>query len=1036
VDELIFDSGITSYTQLSNYDWTGTSSFYTDLSGKTVTFTGLGLYNMSPTNVQFQGSGARFLVGDQTSGTGGDDLANVITGGSGNDWIYGGGGDDTLTGGDGDDQIFAAGNGSGNDLVDGGNGSDWYSAGSSMSVGMSVNLMTGMAYAYNGEVDTLVNIENVRGTMQDDMLIGDNGDNVLRGRGGNDYLAGIGGTDWVTYLEGNATSGVQVDLTTGVALQDGFGTSDILSGIENVRGGLFDDFIQGNSDDNFLRGDAGNDTLIGVYGEDTLWGGLGDDFLQGGSEGVSGDYYYGGLITTASYTDAGGGVTVNLALTGAQNTVNAGTDTLVNIQNLWGSGFNDNLSGDNFNNSLFGRDGDDQLIGNDGNDYLSGGFGDDILLGGNGSDSLEGGDGNDLLNGGLGIDTAWYNNATSAVTVNLGLSSAQITGGAGTHTLLAIENLRGSAFNDKLTGNSSANNLQGGAGNDVLVGGAGNDTLVGGAGNDILSGGTGTGDIADYSDTASGVNVNLNVAVSQNTGGAGNDKLISIEGLNGSNFNDLLTGNAGDNTLKGGDGSDTLIGGAGDDLLDGGYQSDYVYNPVTDSYEFTPNNGDTVSYAGATGGVTVNLDLQYTAQDIGGGQGQDTLVNIESVIGSAYNDVLTTGWANSNSKIDAGSGNDRIVISGGNSSFSTQYPGGHVQNIVGGAGSDTLVLSDYFNNLNGMLLNLSVSTAQIYSTTYEYNGPDNTPVEQIQGGTLLISGIENAYGSGGNDHIIGTTGNNIIEGGLGDDTLEGGARVDTLSYSNSENRYIPTVYDPVTYTYTTAGVTVSLAVSTAQNTGSQGIDTISGFENLIGSAGDDNLTGDSGSNIIEGGNGDDTMSGGAGFDTASYASASSGVTVSLAITGAQYTGGAGTDRLTAFEHLTGSDYDDMLTGSNAAVGNKLQGGMGADVLAGGSGADQFVYTDITESAAGGAFDTITDFSAAQNDKINLQLIDANANLGGNQAFSFIGSTAFSAAGQVRFENGMVYANVDSDLGADLQIELTGVSSLTAGNFIL
>ena len=87
VDELIFDSGITSYTQLSNYDWTGTSSFYTDLSGKTVTFTGLGLYNMSPTNVQFQGSGARFLVGDQTSGTGGDDLANVITGGSGNDWI-------------------------------------------------------------------------------------------------------------------------------------------------------------------------------------------------------------------------------------------------------------------------------------------------------------------------------------------------------------------------------------------------------------------------------------------------------------------------------------------------------------------------------------------------------------------------------------------------------------------------------------------------------------------------------------------------------------------------------------------------------------------------------------------------------------------------------------------------------------------------------------------------------------------------------------------------------------------------------------
>lgn len=133
------------------------------------------------------------------------------------------------------------------------------------------------------------------------------------------------------------------------------------------------------------------------------------------------------------------------------------------------------------------------------------------------------GDGDNVLDGLAGNDTVSYAQAKSGVTLNLSLSSAQATGGSGSDTLLNIENLKGSIFNDKLTGNSLDNILDGGFGNDLLLGGAGNDTLLGGAGNDVLKGGTG---------------------------------------------NDVLQGGGGNDTLMGGTGSDTLTGGSGIDRFD------------------------------------------------------------------------------------------------------------------------------------------------------------------------------------------------------------------------------------------------------------------------------------------------------------------------------------------------------------------------------------------------------------------------------------------------------------------------------------
>ncbi|MFX8079000.1 hypothetical protein ABTK74_19635, partial [Acinetobacter baumannii] len=92
-------------------------------------------------------------------------------------------------------------------------------------------------------------------------------------------------------------------------------------------------------------------------------------------------------------------------------------------------------------------------------------------------------------NGGDGSDTVTYAAATAAITANLGLTTAQVTGGGGTDTFIAIETLIGGSGADKLTGNDAANTLDGGAGADTLVGGGGNDVLIGGAGKDLLTGG-------------------------------------------------------------------------------------------------------------------------------------------------------------------------------------------------------------------------------------------------------------------------------------------------------------------------------------------------------------------------------------------------------------------------------------------------------------------------------------------------------------------------------------------------------------------
>ena len=144
---------------------------------------------------------------------------------------------------------------------------------------------------------------------------------------------------------------------------------------------------------------------------------------------------------------------------------------------------------------------DSHLHGGDGDDVLVAGAGHNELFGDNGNDMLFSGPGNDLLDGGAGINTANYSLATSGVTVSTAETGPQHTGGAGTDTLVNIQNLIGSDYDDHLTGDLGNNVLNGGAGNDVLIGGAGNNTLTGGAGSDTfqwLAGNTGHDTVTDF----------------------------------------------------------------------------------------------------------------------------------------------------------------------------------------------------------------------------------------------------------------------------------------------------------------------------------------------------------------------------------------------------------------------------------------------------------------------------------------------------------------------------------------------------------
>ncbi len=239
------------------------------------------------------------------------------------------------------------------------------------------------------------------------------------------------------------------------------------------------DTIFGYAGPDKLYGLGGNDWLFGHEGWDSLYGGAGNDYLYGGSGGdllaggAGADYLNGGTGggDTADYRDSPTGVLVSLQI-GQGFFGDAQGDTLVEIEDVIGSSYDDILFGNDGDNKLYGEAGDDALWGNGGQDILTGGAG------------------GDELNGGSGRDMASYADSSTGVWVILEAGTGYF-GDAQGDSLVSIENLKGSYYNDRLYGDSQQNHLYGEAGNDVIKGGGGKDLLFGGGGDDEIEGGGG-----------------------------------------------------------------------------------------------------------------------------------------------------------------------------------------------------------------------------------------------------------------------------------------------------------------------------------------------------------------------------------------------------------------------------------------------------------------------------------------------------------------------------------------------------------------
>lgn len=328
---------------------------------------------------------------------------------------------------------------------------------------------TGVAKDGWGNIDQLVNIQGSEGSAYEDVLIGNAESNRFDGRGGIDFIDGGAGFDWAEY--NNAPAGVTVDLVNQAATSDGWGSTDLLNGIEAVQGSMYQDTLTGDALANQFDAMDGNDAVSAGEGNDTVNGGIGNDTLDGGSgddvlAGNDGD----------DVLKAGGGKDYLLG--------GAGNDNLqLTPSNTWSSSYrakNDFLTAASVQNT------DLKYVNLSGKNRF-----DAVSNGGDGIDSVSLTSSNDAL---FADDAFSQLNSQAAAEISRLVAIDSIDAGAGddlvdlTTTKFSLAGLTvlGGLGNDTLWGGSGADSINGGEGLDVLLGAAGNDTLTGGLGNDVF----------------------------------------------------------------------------------------------------------------------------------------------------------------------------------------------------------------------------------------------------------------------------------------------------------------------------------------------------------------------------------------------------------------------------------------------------------------------------------------------------------------------------------------------------------------------
>lgn len=841
---------------------------------------------------------------------------------------------------------------------------------------------------------------------------------------------------------------------------------ELLGGNDDIDGSTGDDVLQGFDGDDLINGLEGNDILRGGLGSDQLHGDAGHDLLaeSSGDSGPFGDDLYdggSGNDRVSYFSDFVAGVTVDLNITTGQVTGH-GTDTLVSIEHVTATYGDDTLTGNADANWFWTFGGLDVLNGNGGDDYFTVGAGDKFIDGGSGVDTVEISDtayaplytaegisfslaptagstqhvgtgawtltNVENLGGSWGSDELTGDDNANVLAGQLG--DDELTGGGGNDVLagdgtfvmgddgvqqfVEIDTLDGPGGNDHLAGDDGNDRLIGGGGNDVLRGGLGDDQLYGGDGNDLLSedsgtsgpfgddlydGGNGTDRVSYFADFGPGISVNLNVTTAQNTG-QGLDTFVSIDHVTATYGDDTLVGNgaanwfwtfSGTDTLSGNGGNDYFTVGLGNKTADGGSGIDTI-----EIYDLAWEPLYTAA------GITVSLALQGSAQQTG--VGAWTISNMENLGGYFGADELT------------GDGNANILAGGQGD-----------DTLAGGSGNDTLAGDGTFD--------LDANAAPSLIAKPGWDGGDDL----LDGG----AGNDIMYGDGGNDTIDGGTGGDLMDGGSGNDRYYVGNAFDSVVEEAAAGN--DSVYSTISYVLGDNVENLWLLGSTAIN--------------ATGNARNNLLVGNSGANVLNGGAGADRLGGGTGNDTF-YVDNSGDQVIEYA--------SAGTDTVySTISHVladnvetlrllgsssingTGNALSNVLAGNsgantlNGGAGNdKLYGAQGADHLWGGTGADEFAFaTGHFGGFSAATAERIHDFSHAQGDTINLQQIDANALVSGNQGFTFIGGQSFhNVAGELRSVKSAsytyLYGDTNGDGTADFLILLDGQHSLAGGDFIL
>lgn len=406
---------------------------------------------------------------------------------------------------------------------------------------------------------------------------------------------------------------------------------------------------------------------------------------------------------------------------------------------------------------------------------------DDIANGLDGDDILDGNGGNDLLDGGIGNDTASYASAGSGVTVSLAIAAAQNTVGAGSDTLIGIENLTGSAFVDTLAGDGTANVIDGGAGADAMAGAGGNDTYIVDTTLDTITelsgGGTDTVLTALGALTLAAEVENLTKTGSSAFAGTGNA------------LDNVITGNAGNDSLNGAGGNDTLIGGAGADAMTGGLGNDtYQVDAVGDTTIELAGAGsgiDTVNTSLAAQTLSANVEnLAYTGAGVFVGTG-NILAN--TITGGAANDTLN-GGAGADTLI-GGLGSDFYFVDNA-SDVIVEAVGGGVNDRVFASANYTLTAGAEVEQL-GTTNNLGLGAINLTGNEFNNRVDGNAGNNTVDGG----GGNDIVIGNDGDDIVLGGAGVDLVRGLNGNDTLNGGSGNDSITGDAGDDLIIQNTSD-------------------------------------------------------------------------------------------------------------------------------------------------------------------------------------------------------------------------------------------------